>query len=246
MPDEKTAAFLAAYDRFFDRADLRGAGICLTDAYEKAKSERDNRFLFTILNEMMGYYRQTGEKERGLAAVYEGLALTAQLGLETTVAGATAYLNAATTLKAFGRAAEGLPYYRKAETLYRRLLPGNDPRIANLCNNMALALVDLSEWREAEEKYTEALSILNRNEGKQKDIANTYVNLAHFYDKREDYEKLEACLKRAAEALDSDPVRNPYYAYTCRKCAPSFGYFGWFLYEKELRDRADRIYAGEA
>ena len=76
------------------------------------------------------------------------------------------------------------------------------------------------------------------------DIANTYVNMAHLYEKLTDYEKIEACLDRAKDALETDPNRNGYYAYTCRKCAPSFGYFGYFLYEKELNERADSIYAG--
>ena len=67
--------------------------------------------------------------------------------------------------------------------------------------------------------------------------------MAHLYEKLEDYEKIEASLNAAKQALEEDSVRNGYYAYTCRKCAPSFGYFGYFAYEKELNERADLIYA---
>jgi len=119
-----------------------------------------------------------------------------------------------------------------------------DPRMAGLCNNLALALVDLGRLPEAEERYREALAILNRLDGKETDIANTYVNMAHLYERLDDYEGIEACLDRARDALEQDQIRNGYYAYTCRKCAPSFGYFGYFVYEKELNERADTIYEG--
>ncbi len=236
--------FIAKLDAYFDREDMVGAGEYLRAVYREAKAEGDDRLLFAVLNEMMGYYRKTGETERGLAAIEEGIALLPVLGIADTAAGATACLNAATTLKAFGRAAEGIPLYEKAEAVYRVTLPAHDPRMAGLCNNLALALVDLGRYEEAETRYEAALAILNRSTGKETDIANTYVNMAHLYEKTEDYEKIEACLERAMEALEAPQEQNGYYAYTCRKCAPSFGYFGYFVYEKELNERADRIYAG--
>ncbi len=235
-------AFISTLDAYFDREDMAGAGDYLRAVCRDA--EGDDRLLFAVYNEMMGYYRKTGEVELGLTAIKEGLALLPRLGIEDEVSGATAYLNAATTLKAFGRPAEGLPLYEKAEVIYRRCLPAHDPRMAGLCNNLALALVDLGRYEEAEKRYETALSILSRNVGKETDIANTYVNMAHLYEKTEDYEAIEACLDRAKDALESPQEQNGYYAYTCRKCAPSFGYFGYFLYEKELNERADRIYAG--
>jgi len=234
--------FLQALDAYFDREDMRGAGEYLRGTYALAHEHHDDRLLFSVLNEMMGYYRKTGEVERGLAAIDEGLALVLFLGIEEKVSGATAYLNAATTLKAFGMASQGLPYYEKADAIYRRELLSHDPRIAGLCNNMALALVDMGRYREAEERYTMALSVLEQNKGQETDIANTYVNMAHLYEKREDYEAIELCLMKAKEALERDENRNGYYAFTCRKCAPSFGYFGYFVYEKELNERADIIY----
>lgn len=229
-------------DAYFERDDMKGAGEYLRSCYHSAQVEHQDRLLFFVLNEMMGFYRKTGEVEYGLIAIEESLSLTAKLGIENTVSGATTYLNAATTLKAYGMASESLSYYQIAEDIYLRELTPNDPKIAGLCNNLALALVDLDRLQEAEERYLKALSILNRNYGKETDIANTYVNLAHLYEKREDYEKIEICLEKAFQTLEEDPNRNGYYAYTCRKCAPSFGYFGYFVYEIILNERANRIY----
>ena len=237
-------SFIETLDAFFSHDDMMGAGKYLRETYTSAKNLMDDRLLFAVLNEMMGYYRKTGEVESGLSAIEEGLALVREMGISDKVSGATAFLNAATTLKAYGRALEGLPYYEAAEVIYRRELSPHDPRLAGLQNNMALALVDLEQYSEAKERYTMALSILNRLDGKETDIANTYVNMAHLYEKQEDYEAIESCLNRAMEALERDTNRNGYYAYTCRKCAPSFGHFGYFVYEKELNERADRIYEG--
>ena len=36
--------------------------------------------------------------------------------------------------------------------------------------------------------------------------------------------------------------RDGYYAFVCEKCAPVFGYYGYFLTEQELNRRAREIY----
>ena len=54
-------------------------------------------------------------------------------------------------------------------------------------------------------------------------------------------------LTRAAQLLD-DPTlpQEPYHAFICEKCAPGVGYYGWFYKEKELSERAKRIYERNA
>ncbi len=54
---------------------------------------------------------------------------------------------------------------------------------------------------------------------------------------------IEAYLDTALELLDSPSVpRDGYYAFVCEKCAPAFGYHGYFLAEADLRERAKAIY----
>lgn len=236
--------FIDKLDAFFERDDMQGAGEHLRFSRKEAEAENDKQFLLTVLNEMMGYYRKTREEERGLESVFSGLSLVKELHFEEKAVGATTMLNAATTLKAFGRASEAVIYYESASLIYDKLFLPYDVRIAGLCNNYALTLVDLENYSAAEEKYKKALSILNKYDDKLTDIANTYVNMAHLYDAMGNYEKIEECLDSAYSVLQDDKNRNGYYAYTCRKCAPSFGYFGYFEVEKELNERADKIYEG--
>ena len=44
------------------------------------------------------------------------------------------------------------------------------------------------------------------------------------------------------EIFDNHEKRDGYYAFVCEKCASVFGYFGYFVYEKELEKRARDIY----
>ncbi len=234
--------FIIILDKYFECDDMAGAGAYLEDVRSKHKTH--DGFLLTVLNEMMGYYRKTGEEEKGLDAVYSGLSLLSELSLDNTDTGGITMLNAATTLKAFNRQNEAVILYEKAEKVLLSLLSPDDERLAGLNNNMALTLTDLKRYEEAEVRYKTALSVLLKKDGKECDIANTYVNMAELYNILENYDELESCLNSAYEVLNRTVKRDGYYAYTCRKCAPAFGYFGYFAAEKELNERADRIYEG--
>ncbi len=236
--------FIQTLDWYFERDDIAGAGEYLEKSRADAESSGSRGLLLTVLNEMMGYYRKTGEAEKGLESVYSALALLSELGLDNSDTGGVTLLNAATTLKAFKRQKEAIILYEKAEKVLLSCLSPDDGRIAGLNNNMALTLVDLGRLSEAEERYERALSILKGLFGREADIANTYVNMAELYNALSDYEKLEYCLENAVKILDGVTKRDGYYAYTCRKCAPTLGYFGYFAAEKELNERADKIYEG--
>lgn len=78
--------------------------------------------------------------------------------------------------------------------------------------------------------------------------AVTWVNLAVLYEKAGRDGEIDGCLETAVEIFRSGEVpRDGYYAFNCRKCAETFGHFGYFRIKKELTETADRIYraAGE-
>jgi hypothetical protein len=51
-----------------------------------------------------------------------------------------------------------------------------------------------------------------------------------------------AFLEKAMKILDDHEKRDGYYAFVCEKCAGVFGYYGFFLYQQELEQRAREIY----
>ena len=78
------------------------------------------------------------------------------------------------------------------------------------------------------------------------DMAITYLNLADLvcaeYGPEEGEARIAEYLDTAERLLDSPAVpRDGYYAYVCEKCAPVFGYYGFFLTEQSLERRAEEI-----
>ena len=83
-----------------------------------------------------------------------------------------------TAYKAFGRADEAIPLFERAEEIYRKNLPPQEPRWGGLYNNMGLALVDLKRFKEAEELYFRAISVMEQTAEKEPELAITYLNMA--------------------------------------------------------------------
>ena len=224
---------------------------------KKAREGKDRSGELTVLNEQMGFYRSTGDQEAGMAAVREGLALMETMDLKDSVTAGTTWINAATTMKAFGEAAQAIPLYEKAWRAYSGRLDPGDYRFAGLSNNMALAYVDIGDCRQASRYYEKALSIIKNLPESKPELAVTYVNMACMYDEwgrisglskaeqpPEDWDsRLWACLEEAMACLDDPEIpRNGYYAFTCMKCAAAFSYFGQFRRKKDLEERARQIY----
>ena len=234
-------------DGLFDKNDMDEAGRLLEHWQKEAVALRDRRGELAITSELIGYFRKTGAREKALACVERGVELVDALGLSESVSGATILLNAATTLKAFDLAKDALPLYDRAEAVYEKALAPDDARRGGFLNNKALALSDLGQFEQAESCFLRAVEIMRKVKNGEPDLAVTYVNLAHLYEDwlEEPEQKIRACLDRALELLDRPEVpRNGYYAFVCNKCAPSFGYFGYFLADKDLKQRAESIYAG--
>lgn len=236
-------------DTFFAKNDMPGAGKHLEYWHGEAVALGDLSGELSVVNEELGYYRKVGNEEKGLGAVERSLELLSLLHTDESVSGATILLNAATTMKAFGKAAEALPLYEKVYALYSAQLAENDTRFGGFFNNKALTLVDLARYGEAENCYRRALAVMEHADALSPDIAVTYVNMAHLYDAwlsgTEAAEKTAECMEKAEQILEAkDAKRDPYYAYVCTKCAPSYDYFGYFAYAAELQERAKHIYAG--
>lgn len=238
--------FIKELDSFFAKEDLQRAEICLLTWRDIARAVDDRQGELTVLNEMIGFYRQTKNEARGMKAVNDAFALIDALGINEKVSCATIYLNGATTMKSFRKSAEAMEFYDKALEIYRINLDENDPLFAGLYNNMALAFQDLKKHSEAEEYFLKAIKITECNKRNELETAVSCVNLAHlYYDASNEDERVNSLMEKALDILENpDFFGYEKYAFTCRKCAPSFGYFGFFLAEKQLNERADRIYAG--
>ncbi len=237
---------IAQLDGLFNQGREAEAGAFLDKWREKAASLGDWRGSLSMLSELMGYHRRDRREDLALAAVRDGLSLIREHRLGSTVSGATVMLNAATTLKAFGRAAESLPIFEHVSRVYAQNLDPADYRFGGLYNNMGLSYGDVGDFEHAERCFRLAMTVIARCPAPDNELAVTLCNLAELYDRRDPLDERAAqCMEQAWEHLNAPGLRRDgYHAFTISKCAPSFDYFGFFLYAAELRQRAEEIYAG--
>jgi len=241
----KIETVIEELERYFSKEDLVGAGIHLEESLKIAEAQDDWQCKLSILNEQIGYYRRTGKKDQALEAVDKSFEMIEKYNMQTAISAATIWLNGATTLKAFGKPADSIPYFKKVSKVYEEKLDKNDYRYASLFNNMSLSYVDLKEFDTALEYYKKAIEIMQYREA-YIELAVTYTNMAQMYERwTGDENQISDSLVTALEYLNNPKIEwNGFYAFNCRKCAPTFGYYGFFLVQKELDERADKIYAG--
>ena len=231
-------------DEHLHRNDYDAARQHLLYWLAEAESAGDIPAEVAVRNELMGLYRKLGQQEPAVEMAEAALRRVRP----DTVTAATTYLNAATVYKAFSAADKALPLYEQAQSIYERDLAPTDTRLAGLYNNMALALVDLGRYEQAEERYHQALAIVTAHPEGAPEAAITHLNLASAAEARLGLEEGEAViahhLEQAQTLLEGYEKRDGNYAFVCEKCASVFTYYGHFAYGNELAERARRIYEG--
>lgn len=240
--------FIQNLDSFFRTNDLNGAGDYLRYWENEAKALSDKAGLLTVLNEEIGYFRRTGDREQALRVVKETKELLQKDEIKNTPSGAVIYINTATTLSAFGKASEGIPLYEQAEKVYSDHGLEGTFEFASLLNNKATALSNLKQYDEAEKCIERAIGVLKKEGKHDGEIAVSLVNLAHLIFNRDStaYEQVESTLDLAWEYINSP--RQPHdanFAFIISKCAPSYRYFKRELEADALESVAAEIYGGK-
>ena len=242
---------IAKLDEYLGRNDYAGAERHLKYWEEEAKAGNDKRGEFSLSEELMGLYRKLGRKQEAISYAEKAVHYIDLIDIAGSVGAATAMLNAATVYKAFGTPERGIPLFEEARRIYESKLDPSDSRIAGLYNNFALALTDLRRFEEARELYGKALEIVSHTLDGEPEMAITELNLASLaeaqYGLEEAEKEIEDHLDRAEKLLKKEGVRKDgNYAFVAEKCAPVFGYYGWFGVEAELKAESMRIYGENA
>lgn len=233
------ARFIAKIDECFNTNDYEAADTAIDSWTNEALVLNDLRGLLSIQNEALGIYRHTLDYNKAMKTIDLVLWLLDNLGLKTHVSGATILVNLATTMKAFGKPAEGLPYFEMAEKVYRENGLETTFEYTALLNNRASAYDELEMFDEAERDLLEAIEILKRDGTHDGEIAVSLINLAHVVYNRsdKDTQRVEKLLDEMWEYLNSPRLpHDGNYAYILSKCAPSLRYF-------KRTDEADAIEA---
>ena len=241
-----SARILSKLDDLFSKNDYDGAEKHILYWLQEAKCSNNKSIMLLLQNELCGLYRKLRRESDAITSVENALSLISDMGIEQNIGAGTTYINAGTVLKSFGRAKESIPLFEQAMKIYDRELSKNDKRFGGLYNNMALALVDLNEFEKALLLYKKAISVMESTEDGMLEVAITYLNIANLKEAELGIEAAQADIDKllddAAKILDEHENKNGYYAFVCEKCASTFGYYGYFAYENELKERAAKIY----
>ncbi|MBQ4423783.1 MAG: hypothetical protein II872_05640 [Clostridia bacterium] len=234
-------------DEYMSRRDYAGVERHLLYWLEEAKLGRDEKGELMIRNELIGHYRKVLDRENAFGQIDAAVALIDAMDYADTISAGTTYVNAATAMNAFGENERAIELFRKARAVYESAPALKPELLGGLYNNMALTLVSLGRFREADELYRNALETMARAENGALEQAITYLNMANAAEDESGLvdaaETIDEDLSKAQALLDTPSVpRNGYYAFVCEKCAPTFAYYGWFAYEAELNERAKTLY----
>ena len=177
----------------------------------RAVDEQDDGCLLQLLNELLGYYRETSQYENAFRIADQAVALAEHMDLKETLPYATTLLNVATVYRAGGRFQESLEYYLEVEELYFKLLPEDNMYIASLENNLSLLYQELGDYVKAKKCQLKALEIAEKLHSDY-EVAVTCTNLAATCAQLEEREEFYQYALRSAEIFRRLDAVDSHYA----------------------------------
>jgi len=167
---------LDGLEALFAVQDIQAVEPYLTAQLKQASSEQDYSACITIMNEMIGFFRDTSQYPKAVEYSQQVLKLMQQLGYEGTLPYATTCLNVANALRAAGLHKESLAFYESIFPIYEENLEQNDERFASLYNNLSLLYQEMGDFERAADCLHRALDIVSGGEDIIK-VAITHSNL---------------------------------------------------------------------
>ncbi len=198
----------------------------LQEGLRQAVAESDDNSLLTLLNELMGYYREISEVEASYRMGEQARALLERMNLQGTIPYANTMLNIANAYRAGGRLEDSMECYRKVMEVYRVQLEPDDMLVASLLNNISLLYQEMGEFDQARESLLKALEIVEKYPNTAFETAVTYANLAATcLELSQDEEAAEAC-RRSIMIFERENIRDTHY------CA-ALSSMGTYYYKKK-------------
>ena len=112
---------LQKFDEMLAQGQMQAAVDYLENKAAQCGEEGYSTLAITIFNELEGFWRVAGQKEKSYAAAETALGLISSCRLDGTIGHATTLLNYATAKTAFGEAGEALGLYDRVKEIYDAL-----------------------------------------------------------------------------------------------------------------------------
>ncbi len=228
------AKILEQVDQYFEENKGPQAEALLEDSIRQAIKEGDNNALLPLLNEMIGYKRETSQVEASYAYADSTLKLLEKMNLHGTLAHATTLLNIANAYRAGGRLQDSMQRYQEVLALYPSLIPENDMLFASLHNNISLLYQEMGDFASARTHLLDALSIVKQNKESNVDFeeAVTYTNLSATCLNLNADEEAASYFKKAIAIFEANHIRDSHYA-------AALSSMGTYYYRKKNYEKAE-------
>lgn len=207
-----TNEFIEKLDSLFAKQQYDKVEPFMLTALEEAKEREDYGLYLSVGNEMIGYYRSVSQFQKAYQVSEDMLLLMEELQMDQSVEFATVLLNTATAYSFDENFETALQFYRRAEQIYRTLVPAEDYLFAGLYNNMSSLMEKMGRNEEALELLMKALEILRHYPERQMEAATNFTNLGLLYLKMGDYESGKKCAMQAVTMFEALPEPASHYS----------------------------------
>lgn len=171
----KIEEILREYDEMFGKNSLEEIEAYLV---RNLREIEDYSIQFTLLNEIIGFCRDTTQKEKALVYCGQLVELMEKMQIVGSAEYATAMLNIANAYRAFEMAEEAIEIFKGVLQIYEEKLSPYDFNYASLYNNWSLAYQETQDYEMSKEMLIKALQVVDHYEEAVIPQANTRTNLA--------------------------------------------------------------------
>lgn len=199
-------------DTLFSENKGNEAQTLLENSIYEAMEEENDEVLLPLLNEMIGYKRETSQTEDSFRYADMARALMKKMGIEGSTAYATTLLNIANAYRAGGRLEDSLSCYTEVLTLYEKQVDQKDMLFASLYNNLSLLYQEMGDFKKAKEYLLLALGIVRENKEVYFEEAVTYANLAATCLKLNEDEEAVCYFEKAVSIFAAHGIADAHYA----------------------------------
>lgn len=204
--------FLDYLDILFEEKKLDEVEPFLDKSLTQAVRENDFSAQFTILNEMMGFFRDTSQYDKSIKACENCIEVMKEMGIEGTVDYATSLQNIANAYRAAGLLEKSLGYYIETFHIYENNIEAGDYRFASLNNNIALLYQEMGDFHMSVKHLREALNIIEKIDGEEIAVAVTQSNLGASLLELGEVDEAIRYLEKSLDTYRKDEVKNFHYS----------------------------------
>ncbi len=210
MKSMKIDEVLRQVDELYEQNKGEEAEQLMLEAIREAVAIEENDGLLQLLNELLGYYRETSQVEHSYAVAGQALALAEKMGLSGSIPYATTLLNVANAYRAGGRLADSLDCYKKVREIYEKTLSPDNMLVASLENNLSLLYQEMGDYENARKSLLCALEIVSAREA-EFEVAVTYANLANTCMQLGEAEEAREYALQAMKGFEAMGVSDAHY-----------------------------------